>query len=43
MRDFKAQGKTIIIASHDPLVHDSEIVDSVVQMRDGRIIGAGET
>jgi putative ABC transport system ATP-binding protein len=41
MRDFKAQGKTILIASHDPLVHESEVVDRVVQMRDGRIIDAG--
>jgi putative ABC transport system ATP-binding protein len=41
MRDFKAQGKTILIASHDPLVHESAVVDRVVQMRDGRIIDAG--
>jgi putative ABC transport system ATP-binding protein len=41
MRDFKAQGKTILIASHDPLVHESEVVDRVVQMRDGRIIASG--
>jgi len=41
MRDFKARDKTILIASHDPLVHESEIVDRVVQMRDGRIIDAG--
>ena len=41
MRDFKAQGKTILIASHDPLVHESEVVDRVVQMRDGRIIDSG--
>jgi putative ABC transport system ATP-binding protein len=42
MRDFKAQGKTILIASHDPIVHESDVVDRVVQMRDGRIIAAGE-
>jgi putative ABC transport system ATP-binding protein len=41
MCDFKAQGKTILIASHDPLVHESEVVDRVVQMRDGRIIDSG--
>ena len=40
MRDFKAQGKTILIASHDPIVHESDMVDRVVQMRDGRIIDA---
>lgn len=41
MRKFKTQGKTILIASHDPLVHESEIVDRVVGMRDGRIIESG--
>lgn len=41
MRKFKTQGKTILIASHDPLVHESEIVDRVVRMRDGRIIESG--
>ena len=39
--NFKAQGKTILIASHDPIVHESAIVDRVVQMRDGRIIDPG--
>ena len=39
--NFKAQGKTILIASHDPIVHESDIVDRVVQMRDGRIIDPG--
>ena len=41
MGDFKAQGKTTLIASHDPLVHESEVVDRVVRMRDGRIIDSG--
>jgi putative ABC transport system ATP-binding protein len=39
--DFKAEGKTIIIASHDPIVHDAPIVDRVVDMRDGKIINLG--
>jgi len=34
---FKAQGKTVIITSHDPLVYDSSIVDDVVNLRDGRL------
>lgn len=34
---LKAQGKTILIASHDPLVFDSELADIIVGMRDGRI------
>jgi putative ABC transport system ATP-binding protein len=41
MGDFKAQGKTILIASHDPLVHESPVIDRVVRMRDGRIIDSG--
>jgi putative ABC transport system ATP-binding protein len=34
---FKAQGKTVIITSHDPLVYDSKIVDDVVNLRDGKL------
>jgi len=37
---FKAQGKTVIITSHDPLVYDSKIVDDVVNLRDGRLEGS---
>ena len=39
MQDFKASGKTILLASHDPLVHESAVVDQVIDMRDGKIIG----
>ena len=42
MRDFKSRRKTILIASHDPLVHESDVVDRVVRMRDGRITDSGE-
>jgi putative ABC transport system ATP-binding protein len=41
MENFKAAGKTILIASHDPLVYDSPVVDRVVGMRDGRLIDPG--
>ena len=34
---LKAAGKTVIIASHDPLVYESPMIDRVVSMRDGRI------
>jgi putative ABC transport system ATP-binding protein len=34
---LKAEGKTILIASHDPLVYDSALADTVVGMRDGCI------
>jgi putative ABC transport system ATP-binding protein len=36
--NLKGQGKTVIIASHDPIVFDSPIVDIVIEMRDGKII-----
>ena len=37
MAMLKARGKTIIMASHDPLVCAAPLVDTVVAMRDGRI------
>jgi len=36
---LKGQGKTIIIASHDPLVFDAPVVDRVIAVRDGMIDG----
>ena len=41
MSDLKARGTTIILASHDPIVYDSDLADRVVEMRDGRIVSAG--
>jgi putative ABC transport system ATP-binding protein len=41
MERLNAEAKTILIASHDPLVYESPIVDRVVEMRDGRISGSG--
>lgn len=38
---FKAEGKTILIASHDPIVHDSPVVDRVMDMRDGKLMDPG--
>jgi putative ABC transport system ATP-binding protein len=38
---FKNEGKSILIASHDPLVYDADLADSVVLMRDGQIISGG--
>lgn len=37
MGELKAAGKSIIMASHDPLVYDAGLVDHVVGIRDGRI------
>lgn len=38
MKRLKEDGKTIIMASHDPIVFDSEIADRVVEMRDGGVV-----
>ena len=38
---FKRDGKTVMIASHDPLVCESSRVDTVVEMRDGRMLRSG--
>lgn len=37
MKGFRDEGKTIIIASHDPLVYENGFIDLIVQMRDGRV------
>lgn len=42
MRQLKTEGKTILIASHDPIVYDSDVVDRVVDIRDGKIVSAGD-
>lgn len=39
---LKEDGRTMLLASHDPLVYESRIVDRLVNLRDGRIEGAGE-
>jgi len=38
---LKAEGKAVLIASHDPLVAEAPAVDRIVQLRDGRIEGDG--
>jgi putative ABC transport system ATP-binding protein len=38
---LKASQKTVIIASHDPLVYESPVIDRVVTVRDGRIEASG--
>ncbi len=42
MRDLKSSGATIILASHDPIVYDSDLADRVVEMRDGQIVNEGK-
>jgi len=36
---LRDEGKTVLIASHDPIVYDSPLADTVVEMRDGRVTG----
>jgi len=36
---LKEQQKTVIIASHDPLVYEAAMIDRVISMRDGKIEG----
>ncbi len=42
MRRLKKEGKTILIASHDPLVYESDVIDRIVEMRDGKLITEGD-
>ncbi|GAO05480.1 ABC transporter ATP-binding protein [Anaeromyxobacter sp. PSR-1] len=41
VRGLKAEGRTVVVASHDPIVYAADCVDRVVRMRDGRIVAAG--
>ncbi len=38
MGKLNQEGKTILIASHDPMIHESPLVHRVIEMRDGKII-----
>lgn len=38
---LKETGKTIIIASHDPIVYDAPLIDRLIEMRDGAIVSGG--
>ena len=41
MADLNASGKTVVIASHDPLVFESPAVHRVVALRDGGLVPGG--
>ncbi len=41
MTGLKSGGKTIIIASHDPLVSKSSLIDRLLVLRDGRLQESG--
>lgn len=40
MEGLNTDGKTILIASHDPVIFNASLVDWTVEMRDGRILDA---
>jgi putative ABC transport system ATP-binding protein len=42
MQNLKGSGTTIILASHDPIVYDSDLADRVVELRDGQIVNDGK-
>ncbi len=39
LAELATQGRTILISSHDPLVYDAAIVNRIIELHDGRIIG----
>lgn len=41
MLRLKGQGRTILIASHDPIVYEAASIDRVIEMRDGAVINEG--
>jgi putative ABC transport system ATP-binding protein len=38
MANLKDQGKTLLLASHDPVVFHSPVVDRVIELRYGRMV-----
>jgi putative ABC transport system ATP-binding protein len=42
MAVLKQERRTILIASHDPLVYASDVVERVVELRDGKIVSEGQ-
>ncbi|TVP93455.1 MAG: ABC transporter ATP-binding protein [Thioalkalivibrio sp.] len=36
--DLRAEGRTLLLSSHDPLVREASVVDRVVELRDGRLV-----
>jgi putative ABC transport system ATP-binding protein len=41
VESLRDEGRTVLIASHDPLIYQSELVDRRVSMRDGRLVEEG--
>ena len=41
MRGLRDEGRTLIFASHDPLVYESDLIERMVRMRDGCVLDTG--
>ncbi|MHC1743495.1 MAG: ABC transporter ATP-binding protein [Syntrophobacteraceae bacterium] len=41
IRQMRTDGKTILVASHDPIVFEADVVNRVIEMRDGQILHQG--
>ena len=39
LETLAGQGRTVLLSSHDPMVIESSVVQHVVKLRDGRIVG----
>ena len=39
LETLAAEGRTVLLSSHDPMVIESSVVQRVVKLRDGRIVG----
>ncbi len=37
LADLRAQGRTVVLSSHDPLVFEAGLVERVIAVRDGRV------
>ena len=35
---LRAEGRTLLLSSHDPLIREATVVDRIVELRDGRIL-----
>ena len=40
VRELRGEGRTVIMTSHDPRIWQSDLVNAVIDMRDGRIAGS---
>jgi putative ABC transport system ATP-binding protein len=36
--DLRAEGRTLLLSSHDPLIREASVVDRLLELRDGRVV-----